>query len=147
MILEHEKAPHLRTLQKALSKEITSIVHSDNAYKNVLKASNILYSENFMKDIEVLDESIFLEIFEGVPQYEIQSSMIKNGMDMISALSDKTNFLKSNSEARRALKENSISVNKIKVDEGYIIEKKDLISNKYIILNKGKKNTYIIKVI
>ena len=66
---------------------------------------------------------------------------------MISALSDKTNFLKSNSEARRALKENSISVNKIKVDESYMIDTKDLISNKYIILNKGKKNTYIIKVI
>ena len=147
LILEHEKAPHLRTLQKALSKEITSIVHSDNAYKNVLKASNILYSENFMKDIEVLDESIFLEIFEGVPQYEIQSSLIKNGIDMISALSDKTNFLKSNSEARRALKENSISVNKIKVNESYMIDTKDLISNKYIILNKGKKNTYIIKII
>ena len=66
---------------------------------------------------------------------------------MISALSDKTNFLKSNSEARRALKENSISVNKIKVNENYLIEKKDLISNKYIILNKGKKSTYIIKVL
>ena len=100
-----------------------------------------------MKDIEVLDESIFLEIFEGVPQYEIQLSLIKNGIDMISALSHKTNFLKSNSEARRALKENSISVNKIKVDESYMIDTKDLISNKYIILNKGKKNTYIIKVI
>jgi len=147
LILEHKNTPHLRTLQKALSKEITSIVHSDDAYKNALKASNILYSENFMKDIEVLDESIFLEIFEGVPQYEIQLSLIKNGIDMISALSDKTNFLKSNSEARRALKENSISVNKIKVDESYMIDTKDLISNKYIILNKGKKNTYIIKVI
>ena len=66
---------------------------------------------------------------------------------MISALSNETNFLKSNSEARRALKENSISVNKIKVNEDYIIDNKDLISNKYIILNKGKKNTYIIKVI
>ena len=147
LILEHKNTPHLRTLQKALSKEITSIVHSDDAYKNALKASNILYSENFMKDIEVLDESIFLEIFEGVPQYEIQLSLIKNGIDMISALSDKTNFLKSNSEARRALKENSISVNKIKVDESYMIDTKDLISNKYIILSKGKKNMYIIKVI
>ena len=147
LILEHKETPHLRILQKNLAKEITSIVHSDDAYNNALKASNILYSDNFMKDIEVLDESIFLEIFEGVPQYEIQSSMIINGIDMISALSDKTNFLKSNSEARRALKENSISVNKTKVDESYIIDEKDLISKKYIILNKGKKNTYIIKVI
>ncbi len=147
LILEHKETPHLRILQKNLAKEITSIVHSDDAYNNALKASNILYSDNFMKDIEVLDESIFLDIFEGVPQYEIQSSMIINGIDMISALSDKTNFLKSNSEARRALKENSISVNKTKVDESYIIDEKDLISKKYIILNKGKKNTYIIKVI
>jgi tyrosyl-tRNA synthetase len=66
---------------------------------------------------------------------------------MISALSDSTNFLQSNSEARRALRENSISVNKIKVSEDYIIDKKDLISNKYIILNKGKRNTYIIKAV
>ena len=66
---------------------------------------------------------------------------------MVSALSNKTSFLKSNSEARRALKENSISVNKIKVNEEYIIDEKDLISKKYIILNKGKKSTYIIKVI
>ena len=108
---------------------------------------SILFSNNFKKDIEQLNESIFLEIFEGVPQYEISSSIFGKGLDMISALSTETNFLKSNSEARRALKENSISVNKIKVNEDYIIDNKDLISNKYIILNKGKKNTYIIKVI
>ena len=144
---EHKETPHLRILQKALSKEITSIVHSGKAYENALKASNILFSNNFKEDIEAIDESIFLEIFEGVPQHEIESSTFNKGLDMISALSDKTNFLKSNSEARRALKENSISVNKIKVNENYLIEKKDLISNKYIILNKGKRHTYIIKVV
>ena len=126
---------------------MTSTVHSKEAYDNAFKASNILFSNNFKKDIEQLNESIFLEIFEGVPQYEISSSIFGKGLDMISALSNETNFLKSNSEARRALKENSISVNKIKVNEDYIIDNKDLISNKYIILNKGKKNTYIIKVI
>ena len=147
LISEHQKDPHLRILQKALSKEMTSTVHSKEAYDNAFKASNILFSNNFKKDIEQLNESIFLEIFEGVPQYEISSSIFGKGLDMISALSNETNFLKSNSEARRALKENSISVNKIKVNEDYIIDNKDLISNKYIILNKGKKNTYIIKVI
>ena len=144
---EHKKAPHLRILQKTLSKEITSIVHSDEAYKNALKASNILFSNNFKEDIEAIDESIFLEIFEGVPQYEIEPSIINKGLDMISALSNTTNFLQSNSEARRALRENSISINKNKVNEDYLIDKKDLISNKYIILNKGKRNTYIIKVV
>ena len=147
LVLEHRDNPHLRILQKALSKDITSIVHSKEAYENALKASNILFSSNFKQDIEVIDESIFLEIFEGVPQYEIEQSIISKGLDMISALSDTTNFLQSNSEARRALRENSISVNKNKVNEDYIIDKNDLISNKYIILNKGKRNTYIIKVV
>jgi len=147
LILEHRDNPHLRILQKALSKDITSIVHSKEAYENALKASNILFSSNFKQDIEVIDESIFLEIFEGVPQYEIEQSIISKGLDMISALSDTTNFLQSNSEARRALRENSISVNKNKVNEEYIINKKDLISNKYIILNRGKRNTYIIKAV
>jgi tyrosyl-tRNA synthetase len=144
---EHKKAPHLRILQKTLSKEITTIVHSDEAYENALKASNILFSNNFKEDIEAIDESIFLEIFEGVPQYEIEPSIINKGLDMISALSNTTNFLQSNSEARRALRENSISVNKNKVNEDYLIDKKDLISKKYIILNKGKRHTYIIKVV
>ena len=147
LVLEHRDNPHLRILQKALSKDITSIVHSKEAYENALKASNILFSNNFKQDIEVIDESIFLEIFEGVPQYEIEQSIISKGLDMISALSDTTNFLQSNSEARRALRENSISVNKNKVNEEYIINKKDLISNKYIILNRGKRNTYIIKAV
>jgi len=147
LVLEHRDNPHLRILQKALSKDITSIVHSKEAYENALKASNILFSSNFKQDIEVIDESIFLEIFEGVPQYEIEQSIIFKGLDMISALSDTTNFLQSNSEARRALRENSISVNKNKVNEEYIINKKDLISNKYIILNRGKRNTYIIKAV
>ena len=147
LVLEHRDNPHLRILQKALSKDITSIVHSKEAYENALKASNILFSSNFKQDIEVIDESIFLEIFEGVPQYEIEQSIISKGLDMISALSDITNFLQSNSEARRALRENSISVNKNKVNEDYIINKKDLISNKYIILNRGKRNTYIIKAV
>ena len=147
LVLEHRDNPHLRILQKALSKDITSIVHSKEAYENALKASNILFSSNFKQDIEVIDESIFLEIFEGVPQYEIEQSIISKGLDMISALSDTTNFLQSNSEARRALRENSISVNKNKVNEDYLIDKNDLISNKYIILNKGKRNTYIIKVV
>ena len=147
LVLEHRDNQHLRILQKALSKDITSIVHSKEAYENALKASNILFSNNFKRDIEAIDESIFLEIFEGVPQYEIKLSIINKGLDMISALSDTTNFLQSNSEARRALREHSISVNKNKVNEDYLIDKNDLISNKYIILNKGKRNTYIIKVV
>jgi tyrosyl-tRNA synthetase len=87
-----------------------------------------------------------LDIFEGVTTCEISENEIKNGLDIIKSLSETSGFLSSNSEARRALKENSISVNKTKVNESYKLTNADLINNKYIVLNRGKKKTFIIKV-
>jgi tyrosyl-tRNA synthetase len=144
---KHKSEPHKRLLQKVLAKEITIIVHSINSFKQAEQASSILYSKTFKQDIELIDESTFLEVFEGVPLVEINKAELLNGVDMTSALSSKTGFLKSNSEARRAIKENSISINKSKIKEGYLIQNKDLINNKYVIINKGKRNTYIIKFI
>ena len=143
----HKSEPHKRLLQKVLAKEITIIVHSINSFKQAEQASSILYSKTFKQDIELIDESTFLEVFEGVPLVEINKAELLNGVDMTSALSSKTDFLKSNSEARRAIKENSISINKSKIKEDYLIQNKDLINNKYVIINKGKRNTYIIKFI
>ena len=143
----HKLEPHRRSLQKVLAKEITIIVHSINSFKQAEQASSILYSKTFKQDIELIDESTFLDVFEGVPLIEISKAELLKGIDMISALSSKTDFLSSNSEARRALKENSISINKYKVKEDYLIQNKDLINNKYVIINKGKRNTYIIKFI
>ena len=147
IIKVHKEAPHLRTLQKRLAEEITTMVHSKDDFENAEKASNILFSKTFKSDIKSLNEKLFLDVFEGVPQAEISKSDFSEGLDMIAALSAKTNFLNSNGEARRALKENSISVNKEKVTEDYILSSDDLINDRYIIINKGKKNTYIIKVI
>ena len=147
IIKEHQQAPHLRQLQKVLAEIITTMVHSREEFENAEKASGILFSNSFKNDIKSLNESMFLDVFEGVPQAEILSSEFNEGMDMIAALSAKTNFLGSNGEARRALKENSISVNKEKVGEDYLLTSEDLINDRYIIINKGKKNTYIIKVI
>ena len=147
LIKEHHEAPHLRQLQKKLAEEVTTMVHSKEDLENAIKASNVLFGKSTSDDLKALNEKTFLDIFEGVPQAEIKHSLIENGMDMIAALAAETNFLKSNGEARRALKENSISVNKEKVKEDYTITGKDLISGKYIIINKGKKNTYIIKAI
>lgn len=144
---EHQEAPHLRVLQKRLAKEITMMVHSEEEFVNAEKASQILFSDSFKEDIKSLNEKTFLDVFEGVPQAEIPKSEIETGLDMIAALSAKTNFLASNGEARRALKENAVSVNKEKVGEAYQISVDDLINDKYIILNKGKKNTYIIKAV
>ena len=147
IVKSHQEAPHLRGLQKRLAEELTSMVHSRADFENAEKASNILYSKSFKEDIKTLDEATFLDVFEGVPQAEILKSDFSNGVDMIAALSATTKFLASNGEARRALKENSVSVNKEKVKEDYQLSAEDLINDRYIILNRGKKSTFIIKVI
>lgn len=146
LIEEHRETPHLRSLQKRLAEEITTMVHSEEDLKNAIKASQVLFGKSTADDLKTLDEKTLLDVFEGVPQAEINKSKLENGLDMIAALSAETGFLKSNGEARRALKQNSVSVNKEKVDEDYSLTAKDLINKKYIILNKGKKNTYILKV-
>ena len=145
LILEHKKAPHMRILQKKLAAEITTIVHSEEEMNKSSEASNVLFSKNFLNEISKIDEKTFLEIFEGVPSAEIKYNELKAGMDIIKLLSEKTGFLSSNSAARRSLEENSISVNKTKVGVAYIIEKKDLINDKYILINKGKKSTFLVK--
>ena len=146
LIKEHQQMPNMRLLQKRLAEEVTTFVHSKEDFENAEKASGILFSNSFKTDIKSLNEATFLDVFEGVPQAEISREEFDQGLDMIAALSAKTNFLASNGEARRALKENSISVNKEKVTEDYQLSSEDLINNRYIIINKGKKNTYIIKV-
>ena len=147
IVEEHKEAPHLRALQKTLAEEITVMVHSQEDYENAVKASEVLFGKSTADDLKSLDEATFLDVFEGVPQAEIAKAEIENGLDMIGALSAKTNFLQSNGEARRALKENSVSVNKEKVKEDYTITANDLINDKYVIINKGKKNTYIIRTV
>jgi len=147
LISQHKEAPHMRLLQKTLAKEVTITVHSEEDYENAVKASDVLFGKSTAGDLKNLDEATLLDVFEGVPQAEISRAEIESGLDMIAALSAKTDFLKSNGEARRSLKENSISVNKEKVGEDYQITTSDLINNKYIILNKGKRNTYIIRVV
>lgn len=143
----HKEHPHLRQLQKRLAQEITTMVHSQADFENAEKASTILYSKSFKADIQTLDEATFLDVFEGVPTAEVSKTHLESGLDMIAALSAETNFLASNGEARRALKENSISVNKEKVGEDYKISTTDLINDTYIIINRGKRSTFIIRVV
>ena len=147
LVQAHGGEPHLRQLQKTLAEEITVMVHSREDFENAVKASEVLFGKSTASDLKSLNEATFLDVFEGVPQAEIKRGEIEEGLDMIGALSAKTGFLASNAEARRALKENAIAVNKEKVGEDYIISTQDLISNKYVILNKGKRNTYILRVV
>jgi tyrosyl-tRNA synthetase len=147
LVETHTEQPHLRQLQKRLAQEITTMVHSQADFENAEKASTILYSKSFKADIQTLDETTFLDVFEGVPTAEVSKSLLEAGLDMIAALSAETNFLASNGEARRALKENSISVNKEKVGEDYKISSADLINDTYVIINRGKRSTFIVRVV
>lgn len=146
LISEHNEAPHLRVLQKRLAEEITTMVHSKEDLNNAIKASNILFGKSTSEDLKALNEQTFLDVFDGVPQTEITHDDVENGLDVIAALAEKGGFLKSNGEARRALKENSISINKEKVKEDYKITKEDLINNKFILLQRGKKNYFVLSV-
>ncbi len=146
LITEHQTAPHLRVLQKRLAEEITTFVHGKEELEKAVFASGAFFSPT-MDDLKKLDTKTFLEVFEGVPQAEIQMADLENGLDMIAALSAQTGFLASNSDARRELQQNSISLNKEKVAADYSITTKDLINNQFLMLQKGKKNYYLIKVI
>jgi len=147
IIAEHNTDPGFRVLQKRLAEEITTMVHSKDEFENAVKASKILFSKSFKEEITTLNEKTFLDIFEGVKQAEISKSEFNEGLDMIGALAAKTDFLNSNGDARRALKENAVAVNKVKVKEDYMLSTEDLINDKYIIISRGKKTNFILKVI
>ena len=146
LVKTHRETPHLRVLQKRLADEITVMVHSREDLENAVRASDILFGKSTSEDLKKLDEKTFLDVFEGVPQAEVAREEIENGLDMIGALAAKTGFLVSNGEARRELKQNSISVNKEKVREDYILSTDDLINHKYVLLQRGKKNYFVLVV-
>ncbi len=146
LIEEHKQAPHLRLLQKKIGEEVTVMTHGRTAYENALRASSILFGKSTANDLKSLDEQTFLDIFEGVPQAELPRNELQTGIDIVEALNEKSGFLKSNGEARRALKENSISVNKEKVKEGFTVTSQDLIADQFVLLQRGKRNYFLLKV-
>ncbi|WP_272150553.1 tyrosine--tRNA ligase [Tenacibaculum aiptasiae] len=146
LVEEHKEAPHVRILQKRLGEEVTVLVHGREEYDKAIAASNILFGKSTSEDLKSLDEQTFLDVFDGVPQAEVSKSDISEGLSMIDALAGKTSFLKSNGDARRALKENAVSVNKEKVKDDYVITANDLIADKYVLLQRGKKSYFLLKV-
>ncbi len=143
IVEKHKEAPHQRTLQKRLADEITVLVHSQEDLDNVLIASKALFG----KDLEEVKEKIFEVLYDGIDCQEILREDVENGIDIINLLVDKTRFLKSNGEARRELKQNSISINRKKINDSYRLSLRDLIYNKYILIQKGKKNHFILKTV
>jgi tyrosyl-tRNA synthetase len=142
---EHQAAPHTRILQKTLAEQLTLRVHGKAELEAAISASNILFGQSTKDDLFRLNEGDLLAVFEGVPQATISLKELELGVGLIDALGAKTGFLASNGEARRTIKEKAISLNKEKVeDENFIINKSHLINNKYILLQKGKKNYYLL---
>ncbi len=147
LIEEHKHAPHLRVLQNKIANEVTLLVHSEEDLNKAKKASQILFGKSTSEELKSLDKATFLDVFEGVPQANVSRSILDSGIEIITALAGESSFLKSNGEARRALKENSISVNKTKINEEYIITNKDLINDRYVLLQRGKKTYFILNFV
>lgn len=145
LIQEQKEAPHLRPLQKRLAKEITIMVHSQEDYDAAVEASNILFGNATSDSLKKLDEETFLSVFEGVPQYEISLSDLSNGLKASDLLTEKANIFASKGEMRKLVQGGGVSINKEKLTEADgIINGSSLLNNKYILVQRGKKNYYLI---
>ncbi|MBO7226304.1 MAG: tyrosine--tRNA ligase [Bacteroidales bacterium] len=144
---EHKAAPHLRILQKALAKDITIRVHSEKEYEAAVAASEILFGKGTTEMLQQLDKDTLKSVFEGVPTFEISRDLLKGeGVNIVELTASETNMFASKGEVKRALKENSISLNKAKITDAYQVSEKDLLSDSIILVQKGKKNYYLIEV-
>ena len=144
LIEKHKKNPHERILQNKIAEEVTFMVHSQKDLENAKIASKILFGKSTKKDLSSLDKGTFYEVFDGVPKLKIKKSFLKKGLSIVEALSMKGSILNSLSEARRALKENSVYINKSRVDENKILDVNDLIIEGVILVQRGKKKYLIL---
>ncbi len=145
LISQHREVPHLRLLQKKIAEEITTMVHSKEEYEMAVEASQILFGKGTAEQLRKLNESTFLDVFEGVPQFLVSKEEIGKGINVIDLLAEKTEVFPSKGELRRTISGNGLSINKDKVvDPDLIIGNKFLINGKYILAQKGKKNYYLI---
>lgn len=147
LVNEHKEAPHERKLQKKLADEMTIMVHSEEDLENALKASEILFGKATEESLRSIDGETLADIFSGVPQFEISRTDLEGGMDIIAFGAQQTQIFNSNGEARKMIQANGFSINKNKVDLEKSITTDDLISDQYIVAQKGKKNYFLVKVI
>ena len=143
---EHDQAPHLRILQKALAKDLTVRVHSEEDYFASLEATEILFGKGTAESLAALSKEMFFSVFEGVPVHNIDENKLTEGVGVVELLAEHTDIFPSKGEARRMLKDNGVSINKIKVTDAKNITKADFINHQYLLVQKGKKNYYIIVV-
>ena len=148
LVKEQEAAPHLRPLQKRLAKEVTCMVHNEEEYDKAVEASQVLFGKATTESLAKLDKETFLSVFEGVPTFEIDRAQLDAGVPIIELLAAETAVFPSKSEARRTIKGNGLSMNKEKItDQEYSVTVSDLINETYLLIQKGKKNYYIIEAV
>ena len=147
LIEQHKEAPHIRVLQKKLAEEITVMVHSREDYEMAVEASQILFGNGTAGQLRKLNESTFLSVFEGVPQFTVEKAEIENGINVVDLLADKTPIFPSKGELRRTIQGNGLSINKEKISSpDLIIDNTFLINSRFILAQKGKKNYSLIIV-
>ncbi len=147
LIAEHEAAPHERKLQKRLAEEITVMIHSREEYEKAVAASGILFGANAGEALKSIDEATFLQVFEGVPQYKVAAAELSEGVDFLSLCVEKAPIFPSKGELRKLIQGGGISLNKEKVTDPYqAVSTANLIAGKYLLVQKGKKNYYLIIV-
>jgi tyrosyl-tRNA synthetase len=145
LVNEHLEAPHLRLLQKCLAKEVTCMVHSEEAYNTSVEASEILFGKGTEDTLRKLDEATFLSVFEGVPQFDVSLMEMEQGINVIDLLAEKCEVFPSKGEARRTIAGGGVSINKIKIDSAeQSVLASQLIGGKYLLVQKGKKNYFLL---
>jgi tyrosyl-tRNA synthetase len=147
LVNEHREAPHMRLLQKTLAKELTTRVHSEEEFLAAEEASQILFGKGTTETVRKLNEKTLLDVFRGVPQPEVSRADFDSVPGILDFLAQMTGIFKSNGEARRMLKDNGVMINKEKIDENYKLGVHDLLNQKYILVQKGKKNYFLVKIV
>ena len=145
LIVEHEAAPHLRILQKRLAKEVTIMVHSEEDYNAAVDASNILFGNATSDALKKLDEDTLLAVFEGVPQFEVSKDAVAAGVKAVDLFTENAAIFASKGEMRKLVQGGGVSLNKEKLEAfDQVITSADLLDEKYLLVQRGKKNYYLI---
>jgi tyrosyl-tRNA synthetase len=148
LIRNHDEAPHVRVLQKALAREVTSLVHGEDELKTAEDASQILFGAGTAETLSKLDEETFLSVFDGVPVFDVEASVFASGVNVIELTCVNAAIFPSKGDARRTIEGGGLSINKTKVAGiDALVNSNQLINNKYLLVQKGKKNYFIIRVI
>ncbi|HEX2395425.1 MAG TPA: tyrosine--tRNA ligase [Bacteroidales bacterium] len=142
---EHRKAQHLRLLQKKLASEVTLMVHTRHDLDTAIEASEILFGKGTSDTLKKLDEPTFLSVFDGVPQFEIDRELLKSGINIVDLLGEITSVFPSKGEARRTIQGGGVSLNKSRIEnESVLVNSDELLNNRYLLVQKGKKNYYLL---